>query len=288
METLLNIEVVTSEQNLRGLRRLYDEVESHVRSLKALGVAPESYGALLSSVLLNKLPPELRLIISRKAPDFTLDMDSLLKFVEEELIARERTHNPIQLPSRRSQDKSRSTATTLFSGAQPPISGLTCCYYQQPHSSTDCSSVPSIGARKQILRANGRCFSCLRKGHIGRNCRSPRKCPKCSGRHHPSICEGCPLEGHAPLLINRVSLCPQTCRPSHLILKLQRSPSRLHQATFAPKVRRPCCYRSRPLVLPSMTLLGHNVLSRYEYFSTVAARSLTSLSEPRSTCVATP
>lgn len=34
--------------------------------IKALGVKPESYGAMLSSVLLSKLPPELRLIVSRK------------------------------------------------------------------------------------------------------------------------------------------------------------------------------------------------------------------------------
>ena len=67
MEILLNTEATTSEQNVRGLRHLYD-VESHIRSLKLLGVAPNSYGALLSPVLLNKLPPELCLIISRKVP----------------------------------------------------------------------------------------------------------------------------------------------------------------------------------------------------------------------------
>ena len=94
---------------------------------------PESYGALLSPVLLTKLPPELRLIVSRKVSNSTLDVDSLLKIVEEELIARERTHNPTQTPPRRSQDKPRSTATTLFSGARPPASGSTYCYCQQPH-----------------------------------------------------------------------------------------------------------------------------------------------------------
>ena len=69
MEILLNIEAVASEQNVKGLRRLYDDVESHIRSLKSLGVTPDSYGSLLSPVLLNKLPPELRLIVSRKVSD---------------------------------------------------------------------------------------------------------------------------------------------------------------------------------------------------------------------------
>lgn len=65
-----------------------------------------------------------------------------------------------------------------------------CCYCQQSHPSTDCSVVTDIAARKQILRTSGRCFNCLRKNHIGRNCRSTAKCLKCKRRHHTSICEG--------------------------------------------------------------------------------------------------
>lgn len=44
-------------------------------------------------------------------------------------------------------------------------------------------------ARKQILRKHGRCYICLRRGHIGRDCRSHTRCSKCNGRHHVSICE---------------------------------------------------------------------------------------------------
>ena len=69
MDIMLNATPVTSPNNLTGLRRLYDKIESNERGLKSLGVAPESYGSLLSSVLLNKLPQELRMIISRKGGD---------------------------------------------------------------------------------------------------------------------------------------------------------------------------------------------------------------------------
>lgn len=209
MEILLNTEAITSEQNVRGLRRLYDDVESHIRSLKSLGVAPESYGALLSPVLLNKLPPELRLIVSRKIPDSTLDVDSLLKIVEEELLARERTQAPTQTPPRRNQDKPRPTATTLFSSAPSPTSSPTCCYCRQPHSSIECTTVSSVSARRQILRTSGRCFNCLRKGHLSRNCRSPRRCQKCNGRHHSSICEGRSLE-RTPAAVDQLSLAQPT------------------------------------------------------------------------------
>ena len=100
MDTLLNMEPVTSVHNLKGLRRLHDDVESHVRSLKTLGVTSKSYGSLLSSALLSRLPQDLRLIISRRVPDSEWNLDSLLREVEEELAARERTvANSSQPPS---------------------------------------------------------------------------------------------------------------------------------------------------------------------------------------------
>ena len=83
MDILLNVEAVTSQHNLKGLRHIYDLVESHVRSLKSLGVSPTSYGTLLLSVLLNKLPLEIRLIASRKVDEDRWSLDALLKVVEE-------------------------------------------------------------------------------------------------------------------------------------------------------------------------------------------------------------
>ena len=167
--------------------------ESYIRSLKALGVNPDSYGAMLSSVLLNKLPPELRLIISRQVCGPELDLDTLMKKVEEELTARERTTSsaPTTFPRRgQDKDKSRSTATALVSGSQSLVPSPICCYCQQPHSSIDCSTVLNASARRQVLRTSGRCFNCLRKGHLGRDCRSANRCRKCKKKHHSSICEG--------------------------------------------------------------------------------------------------
>ena len=84
MDQLLNVDPVASPYNLRGLRHLFDSVESHVRCLKSLGVTADSYGSLLSSVLLNKLPPDIRLLVSRKVPEDDWSLDVLLKELEEE------------------------------------------------------------------------------------------------------------------------------------------------------------------------------------------------------------
>ena len=43
-------------------------------------------------------------------------------------------------------------------------------------------------ARKDLLIKQGRCFVCLRKDHLSRNCPSKNQCYKCKGRHHISIC----------------------------------------------------------------------------------------------------
>ena len=59
MDLLLNLEAVSSQHNLRGLRQLFDIVESNVRGLRALGVPASSYGGLLSSILVSKLPTGL-------------------------------------------------------------------------------------------------------------------------------------------------------------------------------------------------------------------------------------
>ena len=56
---MLNLSAVSGEHDLRGLRRLYNEVEANVWSLKALGVEQDSMETMLSSVLLMKLPLRL-------------------------------------------------------------------------------------------------------------------------------------------------------------------------------------------------------------------------------------
>ena len=68
MDALLHMESVNSPQNVRGLRRLFDNVSCHVRSLEALGVDSATYGGLLSPVLFSKLPQDLQLMISHKYP----------------------------------------------------------------------------------------------------------------------------------------------------------------------------------------------------------------------------
>ena len=63
-----------------------------------------------------------------------------------------------------------------------------CCFGQQSHSSQDCHTVAGVESRHQALRKSGRCFICLGRGHMARNCLSRIKCLSCKGTHHVAIC----------------------------------------------------------------------------------------------------
>ena len=64
MGILLNLEAV-SDGKIGQLPKLYNDVEIQVRSLRSQGVESASNGTLLSSVVMTKLPLEIRLIINR-------------------------------------------------------------------------------------------------------------------------------------------------------------------------------------------------------------------------------
>ena len=117
MDTLLELESVSSVNNIKALRHLYDQVEFQVRSLRSLEVPLDSYGNLLSSLVMNRLPQDLRLIISREVGNAEWHIDQLMAIVAREISARERafflsggSHAP-------------TTAALLATDSQPK-----CCY----------------------------------------------------------------------------------------------------------------------------------------------------------------
>ena len=133
---------------------------------------------MLLPVLLTKLPPELRLIVSRKISSTDLNMDNLLKTFEEELVARERASGARTSHTQpwQTQGGNQHQSSALLTKTQEAGAGPSCCYCQQPHSPVDCTAVTNISTCKQMLKSNGRYFNCLRKGHIGHNCQSSSKC----------------------------------------------------------------------------------------------------------------
>ena len=159
----------------------------HTSGVCSLGVPSKSYGTLLSSIVMNKIPHDLRLIISREITEEEWDLDHVLKTMQSELEARERAGAAPQPPASKHQQRSPcspGTAAALFANNSSP----NCTYCRSPRPSSNGTTVTNIDARKDVLRKSGRCFICLRRNHISRACRSNARCYKCGGCHHISIC----------------------------------------------------------------------------------------------------
>ena len=93
MNELLKIKYVKSDKDMAGLRQLYDTLEVHVRSLLSRNVDSQSYGTLLSPIIMERLPHSVKLIISRNLKDSGWDLTELLLTIKNELYARETCEN---------------------------------------------------------------------------------------------------------------------------------------------------------------------------------------------------
>ena len=82
----------------------------------------------------------------------------------------------------------RPTASTLMMQEYNP-GGRECVYCKGEHYSASCETITGVPARKEALKKEGRCLVCLARGHCAAQCRSSKRCRKCSHRHHQSLCE---------------------------------------------------------------------------------------------------
>ena len=148
VEEELSVAAVSSRLDIRGLRKLYDTVEAHVRGLCALGVPAESYGGLLTSVIVNKLPSELRLIVGREMTTEKWEMDGMMKILEQGGSQRA----CFSLMEIWEPLKRRSLGHQLELHCSPTIRdrSSTCVYCGQGHASTMCTTITDMAARKHI------------------------------------------------------------------------------------------------------------------------------------------
>ena len=83
------------------------------------------------------------------------------------------------------RNKDLPTGAALFVKTAP----RQCCFCRRDHPSQDCRTVVGVDSRREALRRSGRCYTCLGRGHLSRNCRSKVRCLSCQGRHHVAVCD---------------------------------------------------------------------------------------------------
>ena len=197
MDALLELPSVNSVHETKKLRKLFDKIEINIRGLNALGVESQSFGNLLVPIVMEKIPSELRLIVSHKfGSEGTWNLDAFLNALKTESEARERctamkTSGPNTNTSKFEQYKTRGkqpySASVVYTGSEKSIPR--CAFRKKNHKSINCMTVTEPETRRTMLRRNGRCFAGLKSGHISANCSSRAKCFNCEGRHHVTICE---------------------------------------------------------------------------------------------------
>ena len=189
---LINLPAVYRERDTHRLRKLYDSCEAHNRALRALGVSEESYSTIVVPIIMEKLPEQFRLAITRGTNFLEWSMKEMLEAYEKELELRE-AHYPVGFNSmekdleRNSGKKyghQGSTAAALLASEKK-----NCAFCLKNHAHEKCDGVVDPKTRKNIARKYGRCFLCLVKGHRASNCSLKVKCKNCNGSHHVALCE---------------------------------------------------------------------------------------------------
>ncbi|XP_022801329.1 uncharacterized protein LOC111339019 [Stylophora pistillata] len=76
---------------------------------------------------------------------------------------------------------------------------MNCAFCLEGHKHEDCQKVKNVKERKQMLLRYGRCFNCIRRGHVSRECKTTIICKYCKGKHDSCLrCNGPAGEGKAP------------------------------------------------------------------------------------------
>ena len=197
MKKLLKLDRVNNIKNVNSLRKLLDTVEIQIRSLENIGIDSLMYGSLLVPIILEKLPEELNLIISRKLnEDGTWDIKDVFNILKAELRAREHINSsdlntlPFTASTFHSSDNSsnkydKRNLNYKRNDSYSPV----CLFCENNHKSHQCKLVTNITARKKILSDKKCCFRCLSNKHFSNKCLSKLKCFKCNRYHHVSICD---------------------------------------------------------------------------------------------------
>lgn len=189
---LLSIEPVFNERDAPRLRSMYDFLETKYRALQALSVDESTYAAIVVPAVLEKLPHPLRLTITRGKDHQQWNLNDLLEALGEEIELREEYNAGYNDSARHAKItpgrfQKRNDQLTMYveTGKE-----MNCAFCLGGHKHEECRKIQDVEERKKLLFKFGRCFNCLRKGHLAKDCSNRTKvtCNHCSGKHHTALC----------------------------------------------------------------------------------------------------
>ena len=136
MQALL--EVPNPTNTLISLRTFHDTIESHSRGLSSLGKSEQTYGDLLVSIILGKLPKDIKQNLARNSTRAEWKFSQLMSAILRE----------IEILETGSSSSYRSPFTAAFMvNSKPPQSNKTqvnkpqsCVFCKGPHTANQCTT----------------------------------------------------------------------------------------------------------------------------------------------------
>ena len=135
--------------------------------------------------------------MARETTSAVWKIEELLEIIKQEVEAREVSQSVkineerITKPSGNQHRYPKpSTASSLVTKEDSPMKPhqVRYVYCNELHYSASCEKVTTPNDGRSILIESKRCFKCLMLGHQLNECKYPRSCRNCGGRHHQSIC----------------------------------------------------------------------------------------------------
>lgn len=193
--------------NHTSLSRIYDRLETQLRSLESLGVTTDMCAAMLYPLVESSLPEDLLRVWQRnpKAIAATTSkqrLEEMMLFLQAEVLNEERialavdgfglndeqsSNQEKQKKKGKAESKEIATAAGLLS-----IKGdkSSCIFCGQNHDSALCTKAKNMSHDEKLQAAKEKnvCYSCLKAGHSFKFCRYKEKCAWCGKRHVIIMC----------------------------------------------------------------------------------------------------
>ncbi|UYV67624.1 hypothetical protein LAZ67_5001398 [Cordylochernes scorpioides] len=207
---LMMANVRTPPDERRSVAKLYDKLETQLRSLESLGVDTKENTAWLFPMIESCLPEDV-LVAWQRSPLNSCDasrdsnsnsssrLNNLLDFLRREVEGEERRllarkgfegFSPKEkLRNKFKQNSNVPTAAGLFSAKE-----MGCLFCEKNHQSKDCitaQSMPFKDKRAKIYEKRC-CLKCLKPGHLAKACKRTVQCNICTKGHYVLLCPDLP------------------------------------------------------------------------------------------------
>ncbi|GBM44036.1 hypothetical protein AVEN_124292-1 [Araneus ventricosus] len=209
LNNLLRICPLKNSDDIVSFRKMFDNIQTEIRSLESLNVLKETYQNLLCPLLLKCLPPDLVLEYNKSMKSDKYEINELVDFLSIQLKAKERSlmyASPVSSKKEKysyprydsSSEKinnSRCFSSKRFSSSDLISSEVktktnACIFCNEFHAVGDCNYVLSLSLeqRKKILSKKAACFICAKPFHLAKFCKSKIVCTLCGKRHLSILC----------------------------------------------------------------------------------------------------